>query len=231
MFLGSDPTIYENILYNIYMARRLRIDVGGEFYHCLNRGVGKRKLFFKPADYQLFEQTLQQLVEITKIRLLAYVLMPNHFHLVLHTRKDGDLSDFMKRLTMIHTQTYRFMTDTIGQGPIYQGRYKSFIIQDENYLRNVLRYVERNPLSANLVKDPLQWKYSSLYRRYRGTTKQNRFLTEWTFKEPENYLELIKEPLSNKEFERIKIAELKDLPYGDFNCTGVRPHKKEISVV
>ncbi len=197
------------------MPRRLRIDVGNEIYHCLNRAVGRQTIFKNDKDYQLFENILQEVVDITEMRILAYSIMPNHFHLILHPRNDGDLSEFMKRLTVTHTQRYRVATKTVGQGAVYQGRYKSFITQDDKHLFTVLRYVERNPLTAQLVNNPLEWRFGSVYRRYKGTLKEKLLLSSWVCKEPENYLELLTQALTPKEIERIELSERKGLPFGD----------------
>ena len=138
----------------------------------------------------------------------------NHFHLVLHTKNDGDLSNFMKRLTVTHTQRYRVATKTIGDGPVYQGRYKSFIIQNDKHLLTVLRYVERNPFTAKLVKELLEWKYSSVYKRYKGTEQEKRLLSPWICSEPNNYLELLTQTLTSTEIEKMKLSEKKGLPFG-----------------
>lgn len=121
----------------------------------------------------------------------------------------------MKRLTVTHTQRYRFLTKTVGEGPVYQGRYKSFIIQDDNHLFTVLRYVERNPLTANLIKEPLEWRYSSIYRRYKGTTDEQKLLSNWPIDEPKKYLDILKTPLTSKETEKLERSEQKGVPYGD----------------
>ncbi len=197
------------------MARSLRIDTGGEIYHCINRAVGRQTIFKEDKDYRLFENTLQEVVDVTGMRILAYSIMPNHFHLVLYPESDGDLSEFMKRLTGAHTQRYRVATRTVGEGPLYQGRYKSFIIQDDSHLFTVLRYVERNPLTAGLVKEPLSWKYGSVYRRYNGTEKEKQLLSPWICDEPNNYLQALSQSLTVKEIEKIKRSETKGVPFGD----------------
>jgi len=197
------------------MSRPLRVDKGGEIYHCINRAVGRQIIFKDDKNYRLFESVLQEIVEITDMRILAYSLMPTHFHLVLFPKNDGDLSDFMKRITVTHTQRYRVITDTVGEGPLYQGRYKSFIIQDDKHLLTVLRYVERNPLTARLVKNILEWKYGSIYRRYKGTQKEKRILSAWVCDEPEEYLQFLEQPITEKEYERIMQSETKGVPFGD----------------
>ena len=85
------------------------------------------------------------------MRLLAWCLMPNHWHLVLWPRADGDLGRFVRRLTQRHTQAWHRRHGTRGQGHLYQGRYKAFLVQDDAHLLTVCRYVERNPLRAGLV--------------------------------------------------------------------------------
>ncbi len=197
------------------MPRSLRIDKGGEIYHCLNRAVGRQTIFKDGDGYRLFESVLQETVDITGMRILAYSLMPNHFHLVLFPEKDGDLSAFMKRITATHTQRYRVITETVGEGPLYQGRYKSFMIQDDNHLLTALRYVERNPLTAQLVKNILEWRYGSVYRRYKGTDREKKILSAWVCDEPEDYLQFLAHPITEKEYEKITQSEIKGVPFGD----------------
>ncbi len=208
------------------MSRALRIDKGGEIYHCINRAVGRQTIFENRKDYRLFESILQEIVELTGMRILAYSLMPNHFHLVLYPKKDGDLSDFMKRVTVTHTQRYRAITQTVGEGPVYQGRYKSFIIQNDKHLLTVLRYVERNPLTAQLVKNVLDWEYGSVYKRYKGTEKERSFLSEWVCSEPKEYIKFLEQPITDKEYKRIIQSETKGVPFGndEYVLTTVRKY-------
>jgi len=126
------------------MPRRLRCNTGGYAYHALNRAVGRATLFRKEGDYAAFEQVLRQAKEWQPIRLLAYCLMPNHWHLVLWPEQDGDLSEFLRWLTVTHTQRYRAHYRNAGAGPLYQGRFKSFPAQEDEHLLTLVRYVERN---------------------------------------------------------------------------------------
>ena len=96
------------------------------------------------------------------MRLLAWCLMPNHWHLVLWPRADGDLGRFVRRLTQRHTQAWHGRHGTLGQGHLYQGRYKAFLVQDDAHLLTVCRYVERNPLRAGLVAAAADWPHGSL---------------------------------------------------------------------
>ena len=115
-------------------------------------------LFEKDGDYAAFERVLQEAVDRLNPRLLGYCLMPNHWHLVLHPRADGDLSQFMRWLTVTHTQRCHAHRGTAGTGPVYQGRFESFPVQSDEHLLAVLRYVERNPLRANLVQRARHWR-------------------------------------------------------------------------
>src|SRR5213079_76042 len=102
------------------------------------------------------------------MRLIGYCLMPNHWHLVLWPRKDGELSAYLRWLTVTHTQRYHAHYHTAGTGPLYQGRFKSFPIQEDEHFLTVMRYAERNPLRANLVKRAEEWRWSSLWQRCQG---------------------------------------------------------------
>ncbi len=199
------------------MPRPLRVDTGGEIYHCINRAAGRQVIFKEDKDYRLFESVIQEAVDITGMRILAYSIMPNHFHLVLYPLHDGDLANFMKRITITHTQRYRAITQTVGEGPLYQGRYKSFIIQNDEHLLTVLRYVERNPVTAQLVQSPLDWRYGSVYRRYKGTDKEKKLLFPWICGEPEDYIKFLAQPITGKEIEKIERSEIKGVPFGDDN--------------
>ena len=85
------------------------------------------------------------------MHILAYCLMPNHWHLVLYPRADGDLAQFLQRVTMTHTQRYHAKSRTVGYGHIYQGRYKSLWVESDRHFLALVRYVERNAQRAGLV--------------------------------------------------------------------------------
>ncbi len=135
------------------MPRPRRAAEGGLIDHALNRTNARLAVFASDADYAAFERVLRQAVARFDTRLLAYGLMPNHFHLLLWPREDGDLSTFMCWLTMTHTQRWHAHHRTAGTGHLYQGRYESFPVQSDEHPPTVCRYVERNALSANLVQE------------------------------------------------------------------------------
>ena len=176
------------------MARAPRVDVGNSLYHVINRANARLKIFFKEEDYRLFESVLVEGIEKYDVRLLAYCLMPNHFHLVLYPKQDGDVQKFMQWITLTHTQRWHVQNKTIGSGHLYQGRYKSFLIEQDKHLLSVIRYVERNPLRAKLVKRVESWEFSSLARRLRS--KGAKWLATWPIPRPADYLDFVNTALT-----------------------------------
>lgn len=196
------------------MPRAQRVDVADQYYHVINRASARLTLFETKEDYSIFESVLVEAVEKYQMRLIAYCCMPNHFHFVLQPKNDGDLSKFMYWFTMTLTLRWHAIKKTIGSGHIFQGRYKSFLIQDDEHLLTVMRYVERNPLRAKLVKDVSTWKYSSLYRRQKGSDTQKKLLTTEGIYMPEDYLQFIQTPLTPAELESARNSVNKGVPYG-----------------
>src|SRR3989344_6083708 len=150
------------------MPRTDRIDLADRIYRIINRAIGRLKIFNAKKDYLLFEELLTEAKELTGMRIFAYTIMPNHWHLVLSPQKGGDLSLFMHRLSNTHTRRVHTSTGTIGSGHLYQGRYKSFLVNKDNYLLALIKYVERNPVRAKLVSSCELWQWGSAWRRIIG---------------------------------------------------------------
>lgn len=142
------------------MPRTARASVGGYCYHALNRGNGRARVFHDADDYHGFIHLLREANARIDMRLIAYCLMPNHFHVVLWPREDGDLSTWMQWLLTAHVHGYRKRYR--GSGHVWQGRFKAFPIAADDHLLSVLRYVERNPRRADLVTRAELWEWSSL---------------------------------------------------------------------
>jgi putative transposase len=151
------------------MPRPPRIDVAGEMYHVVNRGNDRNILFHTEADYAIFERLFFDKLEDADITCLAYVIMPNHWHLLLKTYEDGALSRFIQILMQAHTQIVRIQTRSIGAGHLYQGRYKSFVIDTDTYFDGALKYIERNPVRAGLAPKAEHWQWGSAYHRIYAT--------------------------------------------------------------
>jgi len=192
--------------------------MGGLAYHVLNRAVGRGKLFVKKGDYQAFEKVLAESWEWFGTRILCYCVMRNHWHLVLWPRKDEELSEFMRWLTVTHTQRWHAHHHSAGTGPIYQGRYKSFPIQTDHHLLRVCRYVERNALRANLVERAEDWPWCSLWRRREKDGDLNKILlplAKWPVGPPRNWLASVNRAESKEELEALQRSVHRDAPYGD----------------
>jgi len=197
------------------MPRALRTDVGGQVYHVLNRANARVQIFDNKKDYEQFEQILEEAVDRYDMRLLAYCIMPNHWHLAVYPKQDGDLSLFMGWLTNTHTRRRHAAKGTIGEGHLYQGRYKSFLCQCDNHFLALVRYVERNAKQANLVKRADRWQWSSVWRRENGTAKQKKILSKWPVDTSKGYLSRLNKPQSAKEEKAIELSTRKGSPFGE----------------
>jgi putative transposase len=183
-------------------------------YHALNRANFRSRLFKKEGHYQDFLALLGESMEAVPMRVLAYCLMPNHWHLVLYPRADGELSKFLHRITLTHTQRYHAKTRTVGYGHIYQGRYKSLPVEQDGHFLTLVRYVEGNARRAGLVKRAEEWPWSSVYARLYGNEVQKALLSPWPVAEPRNYLEWLNRSQPKEEIEKIRQAIERSKPYG-----------------
>jgi putative transposase len=196
------------------MGRAPRAPVGNMVYHVLNRANGRMKIFRKSKDYEAFEDILVEAKTKQRMRILSYCLMPNHWHLVLHPYEDGDLSTFMRWITLTHTQRWHTHYKSIGYGHLYQGRYKSFPVQKDEHFLQVVRYVERNAKRAAIVEKAEAWRWSSLHRREFGNYEKKKLLSRWPVQPDKEYLQWINIPQPKEEIEVIRYAIKRGRPYG-----------------
>jgi putative transposase len=150
------------------MARARRVTLANHVYHVMNRAAKRTVLFSNASDYLEFERTLESALARFPMRILAYCAMPNHFHLLLWPRGDGDVSRFVKWLTSTHARRWNDIHGTTGCGAVYQGRFKCVWVENDEHLLRTWRYIERNPLNADLVARAEDWRWCSLWRRIRG---------------------------------------------------------------
>jgi len=199
------------------MARPLRVSAGGFVYHVINRRAGKRRIFRSQGDYIAFEKALTQAAaRFPGVMILAYCLMPNHWHLVLWPKKDGELSRFMQWLTVTHMRRWHAHRGSAGNGPLYQGRFKSFVIQQDEHLLIVIRYVERNALRAKLVERAEGWLWSSIARRTRGSAPSWLVpLSHWPVEPPDNWTRQVNHPQTDAELAALNQSIKRGAPFGD----------------
>jgi len=213
------------------MPRGPRKAPGGLIYHVLNRAAGRRRIFNTESDYAAFEKVLAEAVARYGMRLLAWCIMPNHWHLVAWPREDGELSAFMRWLCTTHVRRWQQHRHRQGEGHLYQGRYKNFPVQAEGlstgaHLLSVCRYVERNPLRAKTVRRAERYRWSSL--RARAGLRPAAPVIPWPNDlpalEPEpwpveapagaEWVSFVNEPQTDKELEALRASVRRGRPYG-----------------
>jgi putative transposase len=209
------------------MPRRLRAAAGGMLYHVLNRAVARSTIFQTPGDYLALEKILIELHARLPTRMLSYCLMPNHFHFILWPHDDGQLSEFMRLLTVTHTQRYHAFHQSAGTGPLYQGRFKSFPIQRDEHLLAVCRYVERNSKRANLVDRAQDWPWSSLHQRA-TTPPWLMQLNDWPIDVPPDWTHFVNRAQSPAEEQAITQSLRRGRPFGDDQWTSKTATKLDL---
>ena len=158
------------------MARPLRIEFPGAVYHVTSRGNQRNNIFVDDEDRETFLNIVAHAAKRHNWSCHAYCLMDNHYHMLIET-PDGNLSKGMRQLGGVYTQAYNRRHNLSGH--LFQGRYKSVLIEKDSHLLEVIRYVVLNPLRAGLVKSPKDWIWSS-YRATCGMESSHSCLTvDW----------------------------------------------------
>jgi putative transposase len=201
------------------MPRPKRADEADKVYHALNRGNARCEIFRTDEDYSAFERILAEGLERYPCRILSYQLMPNHWHLVLQPTKDGGMSDFLRWVSLTHTMRFHSHYHTAGEGHVYQGRFKSFPIQDDEHFLIVCRYVERNALRANLVGRAEDWKWGSLWRWLQSPDPKPVLLSPWPIARLPKWVDRVNAPLSDKELEAVRRSVVRGCPFGGAKWT------------
>jgi len=188
-------------------------------YHVLNRANGRATIFANAGDYLAFERTLAEVQERIPMRILAWCLMPNHWHLVLWPSRDGELSDYVRLLTLIHTARWHAHHATAGTGHLYQGRFKSFAVQHDAHFLAVCRYVEANALNARLVPRAEDWRWSSLWRACNRYSDKAPLIHQWPVARPIDWITYVNEPARPAEMQAVRDCARRGRPYGDASWT------------
>ena len=195
------------------MPRTARASVGGICCHAINRGNGRVAVFHADGDYAAFARLIGEASQRLAMRLLAYCLMPNHFHLVLWPHADSDLGRWMQWLLTAHVRRYHRLRGTSGH--VWQGRFKAFPIQQDEHLLTVLRYVERNPRRAGLTTRAEDWRWSSLWRHGRSARKNDApILTAWPTDQPRDWVSRVNRPETDEELAAIRHSVQRSAPFG-----------------
>ena len=191
------------------MPRTARASVGGVCYHAISRGNARTCVFHDPRDFRVFVSLMRQACVRIPMRIPAWCLMSNHFHLVLWPYEDGDIGKWMHWLLTSHVRRHHKRRGTDGR--IWQGPFRSFPIEQDEHLLNVMRYTERNPLRANLVERAEQWPWSSLHEIVKGELSLS---LETPVERPDDWLVLTNEAQSAGEEAALRLSIRRSRPYG-----------------
>jgi len=200
----------------ITMPRFARPIPGAVCAHVVTRGNGRATVLHSDADFLSFTDLMKSAQERVALEIFAWCLMPNHVHLVVRPKDNGDLARWMHWLLTSHVQRHRTRYKTTGR--IWQGRYKAFPIQEDRHLLTVLRYVERNPVRATLVAHAAEWRWSSAAERA-ALDDRTSLLAPSPLPLPSPWLEWVDAPLTAAELASIRRCVKRDRPLGDESWT------------
>jgi putative transposase len=196
------------------MPRTARKAPGGYVYHVLNRAVGRMRLFRTDDDFEAFRRVMIEAHERHPLRILAYCVLPNHWHFVVWPKTDGQVTDYFRWLAHTHAMRWRVTHRTVGFGPLYQGRFKSFPVQRDEHLLTVARYVERNAVGAGLVERAELWPYGSLRARLQAEDPTREILAAWPIERPADWVQRVNTPLTAGELKRLRCSVVRNRPFG-----------------
>lgn len=148
------------------MPRTARVLVDQGYYHIVTRGIDRRRLFRYKQDYELFIEIVATYLKQFKVHAMNYCLMPNHVHLLLKAKLALDLPKFMKAILQVYAAKFRRKYKSVGF--VFQNRYKSRLVDNDVYLLECARYIERNPVRAKIVEDVSEYPWSSYHYYAKG---------------------------------------------------------------
>lgn len=187
----------------------------------INRGNQKARVFHDSADYAAFLAYMREAQERVELPLLAVCLMPNHVHFVIRPRQDGDVANWISWLFTTHVRRHHRKYGTTGR--LWQGRYKACLIQQDQHLLTVLRYVERNALAKNLVSRAEDWRWGSL--NWRGIHDAPIELTAAPIDLPRWWVEFVNQPMTAAELAAVRESVNRQRPFGSQEWTEAAAHE------
>ena len=192
------------------MPRTARAAVGDYCYHVINRGNARAEVFHAEGDYHAFVNLLREAGQRVPMRLLAYCLMPNHFHVVVWPFGDGDLSKWVQWLLTAHVRRYHRWYESSGH--VWQGRFKAFPIEHDHHLLSIFRYIECNPVRAGLVARAEDWRWSSARRWVEPSS--GLCIEAGPAVRPEPWLAWVNEAMTEVEVQQIRLSVNRGAPFG-----------------
>jgi putative transposase len=193
------------------MPRTARSIAAGIWYHVINRGNNRETVFRAPREFDAFIHLMNRAQARVHIDVLAVCLMPNHFHMVVRPDAAGDLADWFHWLLTSHAWQHHKKGNSSGR--IWTGRFKAFPVQDDCYLRTVVRYVERNALRAKLVARAESWPWGSL--RWRLGRPKCFLLAPFPGALSPGWCDFVNEPQTAPELAQLRLCVNRGRPYGE----------------
>ncbi|MGR3220381.1 MAG: REP-associated tyrosine transposase [Candidatus Anammoxibacter sp.] len=202
------------------MGRYARINYPNLIYHVINRGNNREIIFAEDEDYQHYLNTIQRYKKKYHFKLYAYCLMTNHVHLLIQVSKEGSISKIMQSVTVAHTRRYNYKYQRCGH--VWQGRFHSPIVSEDDHMLTIMQYIEQNPLRANMVKCVTDYPWSSYKLNVRkkepviinrAENKVFHNLGDDLSKRIYNYKKKMKEMVKEKQLEKIHHSTRRDGHY------------------
>ncbi len=165
--------------------------VDGSYYHIYNRGINRERIFFCQDNWEYFIRQISLYFQPTLVEILAYCLMPTHYHLLIQLHTGNFAIEVMQPFSLSYTKAVNIQQQRVGS--LFQGRFKSVLVDSNDYLLHLSRYIHLNPVRANLVKKPAEWVFSS-YRDYIGVRKgkiPHKEMVMAFFQRPVDYQEFV----------------------------------------
>ncbi len=196
------------------MARQPRLDIADQIFHVINRSNARWDIFKSDKDFQGVVKSLVETLELIPIDIFAFCIMSNHWHFVVRPKANGDMGGFFGKFTQKTTQRWHTKHGTVGTGHLFQGRFKSFLVEKDEYFIQLAKYVEANALRAKMVKNAEDWPWSSLCLRLKNSELAKKILMPWPIEIPKNYLSLVNHPLAKTQLDNIRTSVEKSRPFG-----------------
>jgi putative transposase len=196
------------------MPRHPRSCPAGFVYHIWNRAAGRLRLFKKDGDYLAFHRVLLEAHRRHPIRILDWCLMPNHWHFSVYPEADDQVTEFFRWLTHTHSMRWHASHGAVSIGPLYQGRFRSLPVERDAHLATMLRYIERNPLRAGLVRRAVDWRWGSAAIRADGPEDLRALLSEWPIEVRRDWNRWVDQPQTAAEEAAIRMAIRRSRPFG-----------------
>ena len=197
------------------MARQPRVDISGEIYHVINRANARWNIFKNAKDFVAVLDCLEETKELFPLDIFSFCIMPNHWHFAIRPTQNGDMGRFFGKFTQKVTQRWHAAHHTIGSGHLFQGRFKSFLVEQDQYFLQLMKYIEANALRAKLADKAEDWRWSSLNLRLTNPERSAKILSAWPIDTPKKYLELVNNPMPKLLLETIRQSLSRNKPLGE----------------